>query len=90
MSQEQLRLTLEQLHAELSQTETLDEPSRALLQHTMADVQAMLAKADPEIAGNTPDLVARLQEGIQVFEVSHPTLSLAMQEVVALLSDAGI
>ena len=90
MEQEQLRQTLEHLHAELQQVRAVDDASRRLLVHLVADVQGLLDGAGEDLPPRDLPLAERLQEGIQQFQGTHPTLTLAMERVLDTLSQTGI
>ncbi len=90
MDQQKLRQLLEQLHAELAQTEVLDTEARAQLKDLMAEVQAALARAEDAAPQEYHTLGGRLREGIRQFERSYPALTWAMGEVLEILSRAGV
>lgn len=75
----QLRRALEQLHAELEQTRTMDPESRQLLLHLQADIQAALT--EPSAAANAT-LGRRLDVAVAHFEESHPDLTLTIKQVL--------
>lgn len=81
MDQTQLRQTLEQLHAELESAEPVDEESRQLLQHLMADIQSVLGATNP-----TPQqyqtLGRRLDAALGRLESSHPATTLTIKQVL--------
>lgn len=88
MPDQQLRKMLQQLHAELQQSDSVDEHSRELLRNVMADIHAILepaaAKANPE------SLITRLREVVDEFEESHPALTEAVGRVADALAKMGI
>jgi hypothetical protein len=80
-----LKEALEQLQAEIDQTQT-DTERQQRLKEVKALVQQALAEDEADHAG----LKEQLQElGIQ-FEVDHPALSRAMEMVINGLSSLGI
>jgi glycyl-tRNA synthetase beta subunit len=90
MDKQQLHQMLEQLHAELSHTESVDAGDRELLKDLKADVQAILERADETSAEQYGSLSSRLSEIIKQYEISHPRLTWAMEEVLEILSRAGV
>ncbi len=76
---EQLRQSLEQLHAELEQAQSLDDETRQLLQHLMQDIQTVLQSSSPK---SYASLGQRLRDAIQALEESHPTLVLTIGRVL--------
>jgi rubrerythrin len=86
MPERKLLELLEQLHEELSRTQSLDEEGRKLLAHLSADIRKFL---DP--TQETPDsLLERIQAAIDRFEVSHPAITTALSQMFNILSNAGI
>jgi len=88
MTDNNLSKLLEQLHSELDSTEAVDEKGRELLRALNADIEELLERSE----GNQSDdsLLERLQESIDHFEVTHPTLTSALSHIMTALSNAGI
>ena len=82
-----LRATLEQLHAELAKTESVDERSREALESLLRDIQTLLEHSG---ARPHPSLRERLSQATRDFEESHPTLSATLGRVADALSNLGI
>ena len=87
MSNEKLRELLEQLHNELDQTESVDERGDELLRHLNSDIRNLLERSRPE---TRESMLERLQDTIDHFEVTHPTLTKTLSEMMTILSNAGI
>jgi hypothetical protein len=91
MDNQQLHKLLEQLHAELSQAETVGGDELELLKHLKTDVQAILERASGEATPQQyTSLDSNLRTAVRQFEVSHPNLTWAMGEVLEILSRAGV
>ena len=91
MDKQQLHQLLEQLHAELSQAENVAGEELDLLKKLKTDVQALLERAGDEPSAQQYDtLGVSLQGAVRQFEMSHPTLTLMMGEVLEILSRAGV
>ncbi|MBI4469219.1 MAG: DUF4404 family protein [Acidobacteria bacterium] len=90
MERQHLRELLEQLHAELGRTETVDSQSRDLLRHLMTDVQELLHRTELEAPRQDHPARQRLSEAIEHFEASHPTLTEIMGRVAHALSQIGV
>jgi len=90
MNTEQLNTLLKQLHTELEQTESLDTASRDSLRTLMADIQKLLDSSSGETVPHDPTLIERLQVEVLKFEISHPMLTGAINQVVNALADAGV
>ena len=90
MSDENLRKLLEQLHDELEHTESMDEKGDELLRHLNTDIRGLL-KRSGKVKGESDDsMLERLQDAIDHFEVTHPTLTTMLSEMMTILSNAGI
>ena len=87
MSNEKLRELLEQLHNELDQTESVDERGDELLRHLNRDISNLLERSRLE---TRESMLERLQDTIDHFEVTHPTLTKTLSEMMTILSNAGI
>jgi type II secretory pathway component PulM len=86
MNDEPLRAALDQLRAELGRVG--DPVARARLQALVADVEAQLARGGDAAQGS--DLKDSLRASIDQFEVEHPRLTLALNQIIASLSSMGI
>lgn len=87
MSDENLRKLLEQLHQELEHTESVDEKGNELLRHLNADIRDLLERSEVK---TDDSMLERLQDTIDHFEVTHPTLTTMLSEMMTILSNAGI
>jgi len=86
MTNQKIQELLEQLHDEIHKANTLDEKGREMLEHLTADINALLVRdGKPE-----ESLVERLQDSIDHFEIEHPSLTMALSEMMKILSNAGI
>ena len=88
MSEDKLRDALEALRGEISRLEGLDDQSRARLDHLLGDIE--LKVKQPQDAAHHENLIQRLQDSVSRFEVSHPNLTMALNEVLNALSGAGV
>jgi len=87
MDSQQLHTLLEQLHTELKQAESVDEPDKQLLHNLMNDIQNVLAQSGDESL--YPPLTQQLAQAVKQFEVSYPALTLAIGKALDILSGAG-
>lgn len=89
MDNETLREQLEQLHGELSQTETVDVRQRELLRTLEGDIQELLGREQ-----NQPQhyrgLGERLSEAVAQLEASHPQVTLLMRRTIDSLAYLGV
>jgi hypothetical protein len=90
MDKKQLSQTLEQLHAELEHTQSVDEETRESLRHIMSDIQGLLEESDQPPAHRSRSLNERLGQALLELEVSHPNLALRVERVVDAFNEVGI
>lgn len=90
MSDENLRKLLEQLHDELERAESVDEKGDELLRHIERDISDLLKRKGKGKRPADEPLIERLQDAIDHFEVTHPTLTTMLSEMMTILSNAGI
>ena len=79
MDNPKLKETLEQLHAELEQTQPVDDESRRLLAHLRDDIQAVLKESNPS---SRASLRQRLDAALVKFEDAHSDLALTIKQVL--------
>ena len=87
MANEERRQLLEEFRNQVAATENLDEKGRTLL----LSLDAEIARLTEDEAEDTPDTVLeQLQESIEHFEDTHPSLTLTLSQMLTALSNAGI
>ena len=84
---EKFRQSLEQLHAELGQTHSIDPDTRELLQHLMKDIQSTLQDNEFASSRGYDSLSQRLTAAIKRLEESHPDLVLSIGQVLDHLAN---
>ena len=91
MDDEELRNLLEELHQKIETTDTVDETGRELLSHLSVDIRNLLERTghDERLRGNERE-IGRLEESVRHFEVSHPSLTAALSQLLNILNNAGI
>jgi hypothetical protein len=89
MNDQNLRDLLERVHRELEQTEATDEAERERLRHLEADIRSLLERSDEDTERDDP-MLERLQDSIDHFETTHPQLTLMLNQMMTILSNAGI
>jgi hypothetical protein len=90
MPDENLRKLLEQLHDELERVESMDEKGDELLRHLNADIENLLKRSGKGKGPPDESVLERLEDAIDHFEVTHPTLTTLLSEMMTILSNAGI
>jgi hypothetical protein len=90
MADKDLRTLLEGLHDELERTEGVDEKGRALLRDLDGDIRNLLERSSDESAPTDESILQRFQSARDHFEVTHPTFTMTLSEIMTVLSNAGI
>ncbi len=90
MTSEQLRKTLEELHAELEQTQDVDPDTQQMLQDIDAHIRTLLAGPDREFTTRHHGVTAQLRDSLADFEVSHPNLVTNIERVLDAFNEMGI
>ena len=88
MPQQRLAESLESLHDELEQTESLNAEGREQLAHLMDDIRDLLERSSD--ADEHTSLGERLSQAARRFEKDHPALTGAVNRVATALSNLGI
>jgi len=87
MTTNKIQELLQQLHDEVHKAGALDEQSREMLEHLTGDINTLLNDGEKQAEES---LIQRLQDGIDHFEIEHPNLTMALSEMMKILSNAGI
>ncbi len=90
MEDKKLRKLLEQLHAEIEKTEKVDDKGRVLLRDLNKDISELLARTDGSSLQPKPAFTRGLEDSVKHFEISHPTLTMAISDLLTALNNAGI
>ena len=91
MDNQELRNLLYELHIEIEQTQSLDEDGRRLLRYLETDINELLKRSEGELQQQVhPSTLRRLEDSIDYFELSHPTLTTQLSKLLSILSNAGI
>jgi hypothetical protein len=90
MDDQELRKLIEQLHAEIQNTHTVDEKGQELLLHLESDIRELLDRTGGNGVPAHPSTIQRLEEGLSHFEVTHPALTTLLSRLLETLSNAGI
>ena len=91
MNDDELRTLLEDLHRKIETTDQVDEKGRELLSHLSVDIRNLLERTGhEEKLHGTQWEVGRLEESVRHFEVSHPSLTAALSQLLNILNNAGI
>lgn len=91
MNDDELRKLLEELHQKIEATDSVDEKGRELLDHLSTDIRSLLERTGQDRTRRvTTGEVSRLEESIRHFEVTHPTLTATLSQLLNILNNAGI
>ena len=90
MDDQELRNLIVQLQTEIQNTRTVDEKGQELLVHLESDIRKLLAQTGGLTAPVHPSTLRRLEEGLDHFEVTHPTLTILLSKLLEALSNVGI
>lgn len=90
MDDKELRKLLLQLHDEIKNTQSVDEKGSELLRDLDGDIQDLLVRSEENPAQSHPSLVQRLEGALDHFEVTHPSLTTLISNLLDTLSNAGI
>lgn len=90
MEDQELRKLIEQLHAEIQNTHSVDKKGQELLTHLEADIQELLARADGDATPVHPTTLHRMEDGLNHFEATHPALTNLLSKLLESLSNVGI
>jgi len=90
MDDQELRKLIEQLHAEIKNTHTVDKKGQELLTHLESDIQELLDRTEGNVMPVHPSTIQRLEEGLSHFEATHPSLTALLSRFLDALSNVGI
>ena len=90
MDKPQLSQTLEQLHTELENTQSVDDETRESLRHLVSEIQGLLEEGGQPSPHRSGSLNERLNQALLELEVSHPHLALTVERVVDAFNEVGI
>jgi hypothetical protein len=90
MDDQELRKLIEQLHAEIQSTHSVDKEGQKLLIHLESDIQELLNRTEGNVTPVHPTTIQRLEEGLSHFEVTHPELTALLSRFLEALSNVGI
>jgi hypothetical protein len=90
MEDQELRKLIEQLHAEIQNTHSVDKKGQELLTHLEADIQELLDRAEGNVRPVHPSTIQRMEDGLSHFEATHPALTTLLSRLLESLSNIGI
>ena len=81
---------LQQLHDEISNTQSIDEKGKELLRDLDGDIHALLERSDEHSTQEHPSIIQNLESTLSHFEATHPELTTLVSKLLDTLSNAGI
>lgn len=87
MTQDKLKLLLDELHKELEQADHLDADTRAHVEAAAGELIAVLARED---AADTHGAFQTLRARLLSLEVEHPRVSAIIGEAADTISKLGV
>ncbi len=90
MTNQQLRQTLEELHAELEQTESIDEDTATQLADLDQHIRVLLKRPDQELMQKHHGVSANLRSALVSFQDAYPRLTLYIERVLDAFNEMGI
>ncbi len=90
MSEDKLRKDLDDLQNRLDKTEPKDEAGRDKIQSLRDGIQSAKEQDGPMSNEARQDLLHRMESALEHFEVSHPTLTGVVNNIIHTLNNIGI
>lgn len=92
MEKQRLQETLNELHTQLSRSDvrSFDADTQAMLQQVTEDIEDVLNPQQETPPEETGAISSRIDDLVLQFEVDHPHLTRALNQVAAALSNLGI
>jgi len=90
MDDQKVRELLEQLQAEIQNTQNTDEKGKDLLREIEIDIRELLRHTESDSIRVHPTMIQRFENTIDHLEVTHPGLTKMLSELLEILSNAGI
>jgi hypothetical protein len=87
---DELRRKLEQLHDDIANVDHVDDRGRVILRDIDGHIRELLGRSQASGMEPKPGFNRRLEDAIRHFEVTHPTLTEALSDLLTSLSNAGI
>ena len=90
MDKQQILSVLEKLQTELSSVQEVDVDKQQKLQTIATDIQQLLTQEEDPSSEQVDPVRASIQDLLLQFESEHPSLTAALNQVAAGLSNLGI
>lgn len=91
MEKEELLKTLEALHAELQNADSVDEETRGKLTALTEDIRRLSQPVEQQQSAEEVGILSgQIQDMMLKFETEHPALTRALNQVSSALANLGI
>ena len=90
MTTKKLQRQLTELRAAIEAADKVDDEGRRLLRDLDGHIRELLARSDDSAMQPRPVMRQGLEDAIRHFEVTHPSLTAALSDLLTALSNAGI
>ncbi len=87
---QKLRKELQKRHDAIENADKVDAEGRRLLRDLDGHIRELLVRSEGSGVQPRPALTRGLQDAIRHFEVTHPSLTAALSDLLTALSNAGI
>ena len=90
MENDKLRQLLHQIDEEIKTTHVVDEKGSEMLRNLERDINTLLERSGENPISVHPSITHRFEDALSYFEVTHPTLTIAISKFLESLSNAGV
>lgn len=90
MAENGLYDSLRNLREKLKEAGKIDEESKELLKNLLDDIHRLIDKEGEESSNESKNIIERLRESAEEFEISHPELAASINTVINGLSNFGL
>jgi cob(I)alamin adenosyltransferase len=90
MDAKELRKLIEQLQLEIQQAKIINEKDREMLVQLDSEIHELIGRIEDNEVNIHPATIKRLEDSLNHFEASHPTLTMVISQVLDALSGIGI
>ena len=86
----EIRKLIEQLQIEIQQAKTINEKDQKMLIELDAEIHKLLEQTEANGVQIHPSTIKSLEDSLNHFEETHPTLTMLISQVLDALSSIGI
>ena len=90
MDNKKSRKLLQELHDEINKTQAVDDKGSELLRDLEGDIRALLERSEEKPMQVHPSIIQRMENTLEHFEATHPSLTALISSLLDSLSNIGI